>query len=292
VALPTDRARSTAPRGSQQLGTEPPTVQRGPSLRLPSDEHLSIDPTHVGPNVSDGPVDPYVGRVLSERYRIIKKIGEGGMGTVYLAEHIVIEKKVALKILSDDLARKGDLVQRFMQEAKAASRIGHENIVDITDFGQTDAGSVFFAMEYLDGGDLATIIREDGPLPFARVRPIMTQICRALGTAHGKGIIHRDMKPENIFCVTRDGRADLVQRFMQEAKPPRASATRTSSTSPTSARRRRARCSSRWSSSRARISRTRSATRAPCRSSAAATSSRRSVARSAPPTRRASSTAI
>src|SRR4051812_14249967 len=143
--------------------------------------------------------DPLVGRVISERYRVIRKLGEGGMGTVYLAEHVFIEKKVALKVLSEDFARKPDLVARFMQEAKAATRIGHENIVDITDFGEVSRGSVFFAMEYLPGGDLASHIRTGGPMPLGRVRRVFNQVCRALAAAHSKGIIHRDMKSENIF---------------------------------------------------------------------------------------------
>jgi serine/threonine-protein kinase len=155
--------------------------------------------------------DPYIGSTVADRYRVIKKLGEGGMGVVYLAEHVFIEKKVALKILSEDFARKADLVARFMQEAKAASKIGHENIVDITDFGEIAHGSVFFAMEYLPGGDLASHIRHGGPMPFARARPIMNQVCRALAAAHSKGIIHRDMKPENIFLIDREGKADFVK---------------------------------------------------------------------------------
>lgn len=151
------------------------------------------------------------GTIFADRYRIIGKLGEGGMGVVYLAEHVIIEKRVALKVLSRDFARKADLVQRFMQEAKAASRIGHENIVDITDFGETPSGSVFFAMEFLDGHDLAHHIRSGGPMPFDRARHIATQICRALGAAHAKGIIHRDMKPENVFLVERERRMDFVK---------------------------------------------------------------------------------
>jgi serine/threonine-protein kinase len=184
-----------------------------PARSRAASDSYAHEPTHVAPAPAqpDASVDPFIGRVVSERYRILRKLGEGGMGIVYLAEHIVIEKKVALKVLSDDLAKKGDLVTRFMQEAKAASRIGHENIVDITDFGQTDSGSVFIAMEYLEGADLATVIREQGPLPFARAQSIMNQICRGLGAAHSKGIIHRDMKPENIFLIEREGRADFVK---------------------------------------------------------------------------------
>ncbi len=125
------------------METDPPTIEHSRTRDLGAH-----DTTHVAPAPSDpdsstnqGPEeDPYIGRVISERYRVLRKLGEGGMGVVYLAEHIVIEKRVALKILSDDFARKADLVARFMQEAKAASRIGHENIVDITDFGETDVG--------------------------------------------------------------------------------------------------------------------------------------------------------
>jgi serine/threonine-protein kinase len=156
-------------------------------------------------------IDPYVGHTIADRYKVLKKLGEGGMGVVYLAEHVFIEKKVALKVLSEDFARKADLVARFMQEAKAASKIGHENIVDITDFGETSSGSVFFAMEFLDGQDLAGHIRSGGAMPFARARHIMNQICRALGAAHAKGIIHRDMKPENVYLVTREGKPDFVK---------------------------------------------------------------------------------
>ena len=155
--------------------------------------------------------DAYIGTNVAGRYKILRKLGEGGMGVVYLAEHVLIEKKVAIKILSDDFARKADLVARFMQEAKAASNIGHENIIDITDFGETASGSVFFVMEFLDGGDLSHYIREGGPMQIDRVRYIMNQICRALGAAHSKGIIHRDLKPENIFLVTREGAHDFVK---------------------------------------------------------------------------------
>ena len=133
------------------------------------------------------------------------------MGAVYLAVHRIIERKVAIKILSQDFARKPDLVLRFMQEARAAARIGHENIVEVYDFGETESRSPFFAMEYLEGQDLAQLIREHAPLPPARVRQIALQICRALGAAHGKQIIHRDLKPENVFLVDREGRSDFVK---------------------------------------------------------------------------------
>src|SRR5215471_2680018 len=95
--------------------------------------------------------DPLIGRVLSERYRILRKVGEGGMGTVYQAEHALIEKKIALKVLFPELTRRADLVARFLQEAKSASRIGHENVIDISDFGQSPEGMVYTAMAATSG---------------------------------------------------------------------------------------------------------------------------------------------
>jgi len=155
--------------------------------------------------------DPLIGRVLSERYRIIRKIGEGGMGAVYQAEHALIEKKIALKILFQDLTRRPDLVARFLQEAKSASRIGHENVIDISDFGQLPDGLVFIAMEYLDGMDLGRALKVQGQMHWPRARPILMQIAKGLRAAHGNGIIHRDMKPENVYLTQREGRPDFVK---------------------------------------------------------------------------------
>ena len=150
--------------------------------------------------------DPLISQLVADRYRVIRRLGEGGMGAVYLAEHVVIEKKIALKVLAIELARRQDLVARFLQEARSASRIGHENVIDISDFGQSAEGYVYIAMEYLEGQDLGQVVRAEGALAWARVRDILVQICRALRAAHDKGIVHRDMKPENIFLIQREGR--------------------------------------------------------------------------------------
>jgi tRNA A-37 threonylcarbamoyl transferase component Bud32 len=165
----------------------------------------------VGGPALPGSEDPLLGKVLSERYRILRKLGEGGMGVVYLAEHVVIEKKIALKVLFPDLTRRSDLVHRFMQEAKSASRIGHENVIDITDFGQSPEGYVFIAMEYLVGQDLGQVLKASGPMPWVRAQPIILQIVKALRAAHERGIIHRDMKPENIFILPRDDGREFVK---------------------------------------------------------------------------------
>jgi serine/threonine-protein kinase len=155
--------------------------------------------------------DPLIGLVLSDRYRIVRKLGEGGMGAVYQAEHALIEKRLALKVLFPELTRRTDLVARFLQEAKAASRIGHENVVDISDFGQSPEGLVYVAMEYLDGHDLGYLLKAKGPQAWTRARPILMQIAKALRAAHEHGIIHRDLKPENVFLIQREGRPDFVK---------------------------------------------------------------------------------
>jgi serine/threonine protein kinase len=155
--------------------------------------------------------DPLIGTVVSDRYRIIRKVGEGGMGAVYQAEHALIEKRVALKVLFQDLTRRPDLVARFLQEAKSASRIGQENVIDISDFGQSADGLVYIAMEFLDGQDLGKTLRAEKSIPWLRTRPILMQIAKALRAAHAKGIIHRDMKPENVYLVQREGKTDFVK---------------------------------------------------------------------------------
>jgi len=160
-------------------------------------------------------VDPLIGKTLAGRYVIQKRLGEGGMAIVYLATHKVLEKQVALKVLHGEYAHKRDLVERFMQEAKAASRIRHENVIDISDFGATPEGYVFFAMELLQGHDLHDEIARARVaaqlLPWKRSKRIYLQICAALSAAHALGIIHRDLKPENIYLVEFLGDPDFVK---------------------------------------------------------------------------------
>ncbi len=155
--------------------------------------------------------DPLLGAVIDDRYRVIRRIGEGGMGIVYEVEHVVIEKRLALKVLRDDYSSRPEVVARFRQEAKSASRIGNEHIVDISDFGETPGGASYFVMELLDGEDLANVLAREGTLPLSRAADIVTQCARALAAAHTKGIVHRDMKPENVFLTKRESRPDFVK---------------------------------------------------------------------------------
>ncbi len=155
--------------------------------------------------------DELVGRTILDRYQILQRIGEGGMGAVYLALHTIIEKKVVLKVLHGEYGRKPELVERFLHEAKTASKIRHENVVDITDFGRIPGGTVFIAMEYLKGHDLSDHIKDHGPLKWKQIKPIALQICAALEEAHNVGVVHRDLKPENIFLIKRGAREDFVK---------------------------------------------------------------------------------
>ena len=154
--------------------------------------------------------DSLIGATLAGRYEIVRRIGEGGMGAVYEARHTVIGKRVAVKVLLEKFLTKSDFVARLLQEARLASSIGHENIVDVTDFGTTDDGRSFVVMEFLDGEALAQLVMREAPLPVERSLRIARQVASALGAAHAKGIYHRDVKPENVYLVRR-GDADFVK---------------------------------------------------------------------------------
>jgi serine/threonine protein kinase len=138
-------------------------------------------------------------QIIDGRYRIIAKLGEGGMGEVYAAEHIHIEKRVAIKLLRHEILAHPEAVTRFRQEARSASSIGHENIIAIEDFGKLEDGRIYLCMELLDGKPLNDLLEE--PLQPERVLNILIQTCHGLAAAHRKGIVHRDMKPENIFVT-------------------------------------------------------------------------------------------
>jgi len=144
-----------------------------------------------------------VGTMLLGRYLVTRKIGQGGMGAVYEATHTLIGKRVAVKVLLDKYARKEQVVARLEQEARLASSIGHEHIIDITDFGHTDDGRTFVVMEFLEGESLGELLNREGPLPETRIVHIARQVASALGAAHAKGIVHRDVKPDNVFLVRR-----------------------------------------------------------------------------------------
>ncbi len=223
VRSPPPPPRRPGSHAAQSVAAAPGAAQAAAMPTPDSAAPLSSPPV-VGTPVPGAPVviaaavsaqigvaSDLVGSVLADRYRILKKLGEGGMGSVYLAEHTTINKRLAIKVLSPEYSHKQDLVDRFLQEARAASMIEQENVVEITDFGSTPGGSVFFAMEFLNGEDLAATVKREGALQWPRVQAIMLQICTALDAAHAAGIIHRDMKPENCYRIRRGSNEDFIK---------------------------------------------------------------------------------
>ncbi len=151
-----------------------------------------------------------IGQVLAKRYYVTGELGAGGMGSVYRVEHVDLRKSFALKMLRAELQSSRSTKERFLQEARTASLIRHPNVVEISDFGYA-SGSPFFVMEYLEGEELAAVIKREGPLPWPRVRDIMLQILAALEAAHAHGVIHRDMKPSNCFCALQGNGETIVK---------------------------------------------------------------------------------
>jgi serine/threonine-protein kinase len=143
-----------------------------------------------------------IGQTLDEKYCIERELGRGGMGTVYLATHVGTERPVAVKVIAPQYMERGEFVERFRREARAAGRLRHPNVVDVTDFGFSDTSSgpvAYLVMEYLDGCTLGEILEEEKSLPLNWTLNILEEVCSAVQEAHEQGIIHRDLKPDNIW---------------------------------------------------------------------------------------------
>ncbi len=151
-----------------------------------------------------------VGQVVSGRYRIEKLLGEGGMGAVYLAEHMHMRKRVALKLLHAEMSQDPEVLARFRREAEAAAHIEHPNVAAATDFGQTEDGSFFLVLEYVEGTGLRKVLA-DGPMAPRRALHVVRQVAVALERAHGAGIVHRDLKPDNVMLVQKGDDPDFVK---------------------------------------------------------------------------------
>ncbi len=152
------------------------------------------------------------GTSLDGRYMLVRRLGEGAMGTVYVAHHHTLDQPIAIKLLHPWLAAEPKHRERFMREARAASRIEHPNVVEIIEVGTTPEGGVYLVMELLQGHDLRAILRRDGPLPWPRARHYLLQATAALHEAHRQGVIHRDIKPANCFvCTAEEGRPERMK---------------------------------------------------------------------------------
>jgi serine/threonine-protein kinase len=172
-----------------------------------------------------------VGQLLDRKYRIVRLLGEGGMGCVYEARHELIGRRIAIKFLHPDLALHSDILMRFRREAQAAGALESENIAAVTDFGESEDGAPYIVMEFLVGEDLAKLLQRTGPLPIERVIDVTLQACRGLAAAHDQGIVHRDLKPENLFVLRHGDGTDLIKvldfGIAKLQRPDAASSTRT-----------------------------------------------------------------
>lgn len=157
----------------------------------------------------EGERDPLLGRMVGS-FRVLRQLGAGAMGTVYLAEHPLIGNKVAIKLLHESLANDPELVGRFFQEARAVNLVGHENLVSVFDLSLLPPNRYYMVMEHLEGETLTELLA-NGPLSPLVALPILSQLCDALQAVHDVGVVHRDLKPDNIFLVRRRG----CQRFVK-----------------------------------------------------------------------------
>jgi serine/threonine-protein kinase len=156
------------------------------------------------------PTDPMLGRVIAGRYRLEARIGEGGMGVVYRARHVLIDRVVAVKLIRPDLRGETHLRAWMLREARAANRVDHAHIIDIHDIGETEEGELYLVMEYLVGQSLSSELAR-GSMALTRGVDILEQMCAALARAHDLGVVHRDLKSDNILLTSRGGRKDFVK---------------------------------------------------------------------------------
>jgi serine/threonine protein kinase len=190
----------------------PPTAGACPVCRAPataSDAFCSRCGAALTPTAG-GDVDPLLGAVIDNRYRVHERLGQGGMGSVYLAEHVGIGKQVAIKVLRPHLRTQPELVRRFRREALVVSRLTDAHTITVFDFGVWE-GLIYLVMEYLRGEDLGKVLDREGRLPPARALAIAHQICSSLAEAHAHGLVHRDLKPENVFLLRTAGGDEWVK---------------------------------------------------------------------------------
>jgi serine/threonine protein kinase len=214
AASMTAPSRSATDPKQRRARKSPPSHSDGRSALEGRAVGARTSPTHSGERPRELPAsdpDRLLGRTLASKYRLDSLLGEGAMGRIYQAHHQLLDKDVAIKVLHQHLGGEDRVAKRFHREARAASRLSHPNSVQILDFGSTDDGVLYIAMELLDGEDLQVILDHDFPLTPRRIVSILGQALRALDEAHHVGIIHRDLKPENIVVLTDRAGRDLVK---------------------------------------------------------------------------------
>src|SRR5438270_11828325 len=168
-------------------------------------------PTAPGFEAAHSEADPLLGRTINDRYKIVEQIGHGGMGRVYKALQSPLDRVVALKILAAGHDRDPNFYKRFFLEASVTAKLTHPNTITLYDYGRTEDGIFFIAMEYLHGRTLSGAMQQDGPLAQERVIHIAQQICRSLREAHALGMIHRDLTPANVMLLRQQADPDFVK---------------------------------------------------------------------------------
>src|ERR1700704_6239947 len=163
------------------------------------------------PKVREASADALIGKLLGERFQVQELIGQGGSGTIYRAEHVTLRRKVAVKVLHNELARDDLAVERFRREATTVAEIDNEHIVEIHDFGRTPDGRLYLAMELLEGETLDTVLARDRQLSVERAADVLIQVGEALMEAHAIGYVHRDIRPRNIYLSVRRGKANFIK---------------------------------------------------------------------------------
>src|ERR1035438_4941283 len=197
--------RASSPRlDTDDVATLEYASARAPRSQRPPSSSSSRPPSSAAYSLNEGRFLP--GRLVASRYRIIALLGRGGMGEVYRADDLTLGQPVALKFLPDEAARDQGLLERFKNEVRIARRVSHPNVCRVYDVGDVE-GHTFFTMEYVDGEDLASLLRRIGRLPEDKALDIARQLCAGLAAAHTKGVLHRDLKPANIML---DGRGQVV----------------------------------------------------------------------------------
>jgi serine/threonine protein kinase len=171
----------------------------------------ATEPSSAGGMRAHGAAPDLVGREIGGRFRILAKLGEGGMGAVYRGEQMSLKRRVAIKLLHPELSADPSLVRRFNAEAELVAKLSHPNTVNIYDFGQDRDGTLFIAMEFLEGRSLRQVVGAEGPLPPLRALHIAGQIAASIADAHRHGIVHRDLKPDNVMLIERGREKDVVR---------------------------------------------------------------------------------
>jgi serine/threonine protein kinase len=209
TTAPVVETSSTKDRINQEFEQSERISRAGDSTVGPS-QNKQPTPQEIQ-EARDQIMNAYIGQTLDNQYEIISRIGQGGMSVVYQARHVVLKKKVAIKMMLPHLVTQPSSIQRFQQEAQAASNLVHTNVITIYNFGTTREGQPYLVMDYLEGTALSSVIQSDGSMPVSRAVPIFLQIANALAHAHNKLVIHRDLKPSNIILIEQGERKDVVQ---------------------------------------------------------------------------------